>query len=189
MKRILLAALLCGVFAVSTAATPGNSIYQVTANLSDQDGRQFKLSDLHGKPVLVSMFYNSCKFVCPMLIDTVRMTEQSLSAKERAGLTTVLITFDPERDDVAVLKSVATQRELDPVRWTLARTDPASVRKIAATLDIQYRKLSDGEFNHTTVLVLLDGEGRVVGRTRKMGAVDPAFVQLIRNTEKAKQAR
>jgi protein SCO1/2 len=191
MKRILLAALLCCAAATSNAAppqaaaVPGSSIYQVGATLSDQDGRQFKLGDLHGKPVLVSMFYNSCKFVCPMLIDTVRMTEQSLTAQERAGLSTLLITFDPERDDIATLKTVASKRELDPKRWILARTDLASVRKIAATLDIQYRQLSDGEFNHTTVLVLLDGEGRVVGRTKKMGTVDPAFVQLIRRTEQA----
>jgi protein SCO1/2 len=191
MKRILLAALLCTAAAMpnaappQAAAVPGNSIYQVGATLSDQDGRQFKLGDLHGKPVLVSMFYNSCKFVCPMLIDTVRMTEQSLTAQERAGLSTLLITFDPERDDIATLKTVASKRELDPKRWILARTDLASVRKIAATLDIQYRQLSDGEFNHTTVLVLLDGEGRVVGRTKKLGTVDPAFVQLIRRTEQA----
>jgi protein SCO1/2 len=202
MKHLVFATLLMGAAAGALAAAPvatpaagatralpGDSVYQVTAPLSDQDGRQFTFDQMRGKPAVVSMFYNSCKFVCPMLIDTVRMTEEALSAKERDALSTLLLTFDPARDDVASLKAVATHRELDPKHWTLARTDAASVRKIAATLDIQYRQLSDGEYNHTTVLVLLDGEGRVVGRTKKMGVVDPAFVALIHSTLKAAAKR
>jgi protein SCO1/2 len=138
--------------------------------------------------MLVSMFYNSCKFVCPMLIDTLRSTEQTLTAEERAKVSMLLITFDPARDDVKALKAVAEQRGLAPGHWTLARTDAANVRQIAAALDIQYRQLGDGEYNHTTVLVLLDGEGRIVGRTKKLGAVDPAFQKLLRQTIQAAKA-
>jgi protein SCO1/2 len=170
-----------------TAALPGTSLYRITAPLVDQQGRPFTLAARRGHPVLVSMFYNSCQFVCPMLIDTMRITEASLSAQERARLSTLLITFDPARDDVNRLAAVAAQRRLDPANWTLARTDPASVRKIAAALDIQYRQLSDGEYNHTTVLVLLDRDGNVAGRSRKMGAVDPAFLKLIHSTLAADQ--
>lgn len=176
--------------APATVATPlpGASLYRIGAALTDQQGRPFTLAARRGQPMLVSMFYNSCQFVCPMLIDTVRMTEQSLTAQERAQLSSLLITFDPERDDVNALAAVAAQRALDPANWTLARTDAASVRKIAAALDIQYRLLSNGEYNHTTVLVLLDRDGKVVGRSKKMGAVDPAFLKLIRSTLAAGQS-
>jgi len=163
-------------------ALPGDSVYQVAATMTDQNGRAFKLEDHRGKPVLVSMFYNSCKFVCPMLIDTMVLTQQGLSAKERSQLGLLLITFDPARDDVKSLKSIADARDLDGVQWTLARTDATSVRKIAATLGIQYRLLSDGEYNHTTMLVLLDGDGRIVGRTKRIGTSDPAFIKLVKQT-------
>jgi protein SCO1/2 len=166
----------------ATAPLPGNSVYRIGANLVDQQGQPFTLAARRGHPVLVSMFYNSCQFVCPMLIDTARMTTEGLSVQEKAELSTLLITFDPARDDVKALKAVADQRGLDPAGWTLARTDAASVRKIAAALDIQYRLLSNGEYNHTTVLVLLDRDGNVVGRSKKMGAADPAFVKLIHST-------
>jgi protein SCO1/2 len=168
--------------AASGAPLPGDSVYQVPATMVDQNGRAFKLEARRGQPVLVSMFYNSCQFVCPMLIDTLRSTEQSLTPEERSHLSMMLITFDPARDDVKTLKSVADQHALDPARWTLARTDAASVRKIAATLGIQYRLLADGEYNHTTVLILLDADGRIVGRTKKIGVTDPAFLKLVRQT-------
>jgi protein SCO1/2 len=164
------------------AALPGNSIYQNAAMMTDQNGQSFKLADRRGQPMLVSMFYNSCQFVCPMLIDTLAGTEKELTSDERAHLSMMLITFDPARDDVKTLKSIADKRNLDPAHWTLARTDAGSVRKIAATLGIQYRLLADGEYNHTTVLVLLDADGRVVGKTKKIGMVDPDFVKLIRQT-------
>jgi protein SCO1/2 len=171
-----------GTAAEAAAPLPGGSLYRIGATLTDQQDRPFTLAARRGHPVLVSMFYNSCQFVCPMLIDTARMTTEALAPKERAELSTLLITFDPDRDDVKALGAVAAQRGLDPAGWTLARTDAASVRKIAAALDIQYRQLSNGEYNHTTVLVLLDRNGSVVGRSKKMGAVDPAFVKLIRST-------
>lgn len=159
---------------------PGDSVYQVAATLTDQDGRAFRLGDHRGKPVLVSMFYTSCKFVCPMLIDTMALTQQSLGTGERARLDLLLISFDPARDDIQKLKSVAGARDLNPAQWTLARTDATSVRKIAAALGIQYRLLSDGEYNHTTVLVLLDAEGRMVGQTKKIGTVDTEFIKLVK---------
>lgn len=171
--------------AVPGNALSGDSVYQMPATMIDQDGRTFKLQERRGHPVLVSMFYNSCQFVCPMLIDALRNTEQELTAEERAHLSIMLITFDPARDDVKVLKSIADKRNLDLAHWTLARTDPASVRKIAATLGIQYRLLADGEFNHTTVLILLDSEGRIIGKTKKLGETDPAFVKLVRKAVQA----
>lgn len=157
---------------------PRNSIYQLPIKLTDQDGHGFRLADKRGKPVIVSMFYNSCQFVCPMLIDTVRLTEDSLTQAQRDKLAIMLITFDPARDSVAVLKGIAAKRRLDN-QWTLARTDGAAVRKLAALLGIQYRLLDNGDFNHSTVLVLLDDQGRIIGSTSQIGDVDPQFLKLV----------
>ncbi|OYT90661.1 MAG: SCO family protein [Burkholderiales bacterium PBB3] len=170
-------------------ALPGDSIYQVAATLTDQNGRAFKLVERRGQPTLVSMFYNTCKFVCPMLIDTMELTQQGLTAQERAQLSMLLLTFDPARDNTKALKSIAEARVLDTHQWTLARTDATSVRKIAATLGIQYRLLADGEYNHTTVLVLLDADGRIVGRTKRIGASDPDFIKLVKQTLQANSRR
>jgi protein SCO1/2 len=159
---------------------PKNSIYQLALPLADQDGRNFTLAERRGQPVLISMFYTSCQFVCPMLIEEIRITEARLSEAERAHLTVLMVSIDPAHDSVAVLKSTSEKRELPSPHWTLARADAKNVRKLAAVLGIQYRALPGGDFNHTTALILLDADGRIAGRSSQMGSVDPAFLKLLK---------
>ncbi len=165
--------------AFALSEPPADSLYQLKFELVNQDGRDFALGDRAGKPQLVSMFYTSCPFVCPLVIDTLKRTQNELSAAERARLDVLLVSFDPERDTPAKLKETFEQRKLDAATWTLARTDERNVRKLAAALGVQYRELENGEINHSVALVLLDAQGRIVAQTDKYGAVDPDFVAAL----------
>jgi protein SCO1/2 len=162
-----------------SAALPGNSVYQLPSR-SPTSRTEFPPRGATRPPLLISMFYTSCQFVCPMLIDSIRDAEKQLAPAEREQLGVLLVTFDPEHDTVAVLKRTADERGLDPVRWSLARTDPATVRKLASVLGIQYRALPNGDFNHTTAILLLDAQGRVVAKSSQLGRAEPAFVNRIR---------
>ncbi len=162
------------------AALPGDSVYQLDARFTDQDGRPFSLVQRRGQPMLVGMFYTSCEFVCPLLVEALRNTEAGLTAPERARLSVLLITIDPVRDTGAVLKRTAGQRQIDSPRWTLARGDVATTRKLAAVLGLQYRALPNGDFNHSTDLILLDAEGRVAARTKQLSGIDPEFLSKVK---------
>lgn len=163
------------------AALPGDSLYLLEDRFSDQAGKPFVLADRRGKPQLVAMFYTSCRYICPLIVDSAKGVEHRLSPEERARLGILLVSLDPDRDDTAALASVASKRKLDPARWTLARTDAAGVRRVAALLGVRYRALADGEFNHSSAMVLLDAEGRVLARTEKLGTVpDPAFLAAVK---------
>ena len=161
---------------VQATPLPANSIYQLSVPFTDQSGRPSKIEDWRGKPVMISMFYSSCQFVCPRIVDALKRTEESLATK----VPILMVSFDPVRDDTAALKAMAEERHIDPKLWTLARTDARNVRKLAATLGIQYRELPSGEFNHASVIILLDAEGRIMGKTSTLGEADPAFVKLVK---------
>lgn len=181
---IVLATFVIAVFGsrhgVAADALPGNSIYRLDVALVDQDGTASHLADRQGKPVLISMFYSSCQFVCPMIIDTLKKTERTLDADDRREVDVLLVSFDPAKDTPERLKAVAAQHKLDTPRWSLARTEAEQVRKLAALLDIQYRALGDGDFNHSSVLILLDPQGRIVARSDKLGEVDPALAAALK---------
>lgn len=164
------------------AELPANSTYRLEVPLVDQDGRGLHFADGRGKPRLVSMFYTSCKYVCPLIIDTLMATERAVDPADRPRLDVLVVSFDPDRDDPPALKRVAEKRKLDTPRWTLARTEEANVRKLAAVLGIQYRQLADREFNHSSALVLLDADGRIVARTNTIGEIDPDFVAKVKQT-------
>jgi protein SCO1 len=160
---------------------PSESVYRLSVKLTDQHGKRFDWSQRRGKAQLVSMFYTSCQYICPLIVDSGKAVEKQLTPSGRERLGILLISMDPGRDTPAALMSIATKRKLDPARWTLASPAQADVRKIAGVLGIRYRALADGEFNHTSALVLLDGEGRILARTEQMGAkVDPEFMAQVR---------
>ena len=165
----------------ATAPTATDSIYKLPITLTDQLGQSRPLEALRGRPVLATMFYTSCQMVCPMIVEAIRANEQLLSAAEREQLSVLMVSFDPERDTVPVLKATADKRGVSAPHWTLARCDAQSVRRMAAVLGIRYRQMPDGEFNHSSTILLLDREGRIAARTHNISGADPAFVQRVRS--------
>lgn len=188
MKRLLcmLAALaLCASALAAPGPTPAprDSVYRLPVQLTDQQGKRFDWGSRRGKVQLVSMFYTSCQYICPLIVDSGKAVDKQLTPSERARLGVLLISMDPKRDTPAALMSVASKRKLDPLRWTLASPAQADVREIAGVLGIRYRALADGEFNHTSALVLLDTDGRILARTEQVGSkVDPQFMAQVRES-------
>lgn len=181
MKAFLLAVLLVvAPLASADSSYPPQSIYGLSAKLLDQSGATRGLDMYRGHPVLVTMFYGSCPLACPMLIDTLRSFERSLTPAERARIRVVLISIDPERDTTESLRALATTRRIDLSRWTLVHTDEATVRKIAAVLNIQYRRLPDGSYNHASVISLLTPEGEIAARSSVLGKADERLAAALR---------
>ncbi len=163
------------------SSLPGNSVYQLPLVLTDHNGRAADWRVRRGKPQLVSMFYTSCKYICPLIIDSGKAIERQLTPAEQQRIGILLISMDPKRDTPAALKYIVEKRKLDVARWTLASPPKQDVRAVAGVLGIRYRALADGEFNHTSALVLLDADGRILARTERMGArPDPEFLAAVK---------
>ena len=165
----------------ATSPLPSDSVLQLPGTFTAQNGKTFALADRRGHPQLVAMFYSSCQYMCPLIVDAGKGVDKSLTANERAKLRVLMISIDPARDSPAALTALASNRHLETSRWTLARTDATTVRKTAALLGVRYRRLDDGEFNHSSAWVLLDAQGRILARTEKMTPVpDPEFLAKVR---------
>jgi len=182
MRRLVLGLLatLCTFTAPARESDPPASLYHLDAALTDQSGAARGLDVYRGHPVLVTMFYASCQATCPLIVDTLRATERELTAQQRAGLRVLMISVDPQRDTPAALKSLAQERHLD-ARWTLAHADAGTVRNIAALLNVQYRQLPSGEFNHSTIIALLSPKGEIEASSSVLGHADPALLAKLRD--------
>lgn len=188
-KRSIFTALFFGFFflwiSTSHAAAlelPRNSLYQLDVAVTDQDGHTTSWRDSAGSssgPRMVSMFYTHCDYVCPMLFEAIRNIELQLPPTQRQLLQVGLITLDPERDDIAALKKTADQRGGDAARWRLYRTQPKEVRKLAGVLGVQFRQLKNGEFNHSTLIILIDAQGIELARTDNITKTDANFIKAV----------
>ena len=166
--------------APAAAPLPKDSVYQLALPLTDQHGRTADWRQHRGQPQVVAMFYTSCQYICPLIVDSGKAVQHALTPAEQAKLGILLISMDPKRDTPAALMTVAKKRDLDASRWSLASPRPDDVRSVAGVLGVRYRQLADGEFNHTSALVLLDRDGRIVTRTEKIGSVvDPEFIAAV----------
>lgn len=181
--EIVTAVIALGAIAVVSwahAVLPSDSIYQLPVTLRAQDDRTIPMASLQGKVRIVSMIYTHCTNVCPLTVESIKTIDAKLTAPQQARLQRLLVTLDPKRDATTALRQFMHEHRLDSAYWTMARPDPGDLRKLAAVLGIQYRQLSNWEFNHTSVLLLVDAQGRIRARQTQLGKIDQDFVAAVR---------
>lgn len=145
---------------------PADSIYQVKSSWVDQSGKKIELASLAGKPVAISMVYLSCKFSCPTTVLHMKELQKLLPASLRHEVQFVLVSFDGEHDTPAVMKKYAAKHQLAFPEWRFITTrNEADVRELASLIDFKYKKIGDGDFEHSFGIVVLDASGRVLGST------------------------
>lgn len=173
MKRLrvaLSAALLAmvGWPACPAAGLGEDSLYQLHAQLDAQSGAKVGFDLYRGHPVLIGMFYGSCPATCPLLITGMQVYESHLDEAARARLRVLLVSFDAARDTPRQLDALARLHHADPTRWTFTSAAETDARKIAALLGVRYTRLADGSFDHSSLITLLDAQGRMLASTTKL---------------------
>ncbi len=127
--------------------------------LTDQDGNPFQLTSLRGYPVLVYFGYTHCPDVCPTSIGIINEALAAVGPGPRA----VFVSIDPDRDDVAAMKSYL--RYLPPAYVGLSGT-PEDIRRAADGWNVQYAKIETGSaggyaMGHSSNVYLVDARGMV----------------------------
>ncbi len=161
-------------------ARPGASVYALDVALDSATGAALHLSDFAGQPVVVTMFYSRCTYVCPALTLSLQRIEAALAPAERERVRFLMVSLDDVNDTPSVLATFAQSHHLEAPRWTVAHAGAADVRLLAAGLDIRYRRLPDGTFSHSSVITVLDADGVVRVRSSDLSGTDPTLLSLLR---------
>ena len=119
------------------------------------------------------MFYAGCPSACPLLTSDLKRIERLIPEPMRSNVRVLMVSFDAERDTPSILARLKQERGMDRTRWTLASAVDDEARELAGVLGIRYRKLDNGEFFHSSVIVLLDARGRTQARLDGIGS-DPS---------------
>jgi len=189
LRRVLILQLCFGLIAAglalfaadALATVPSDSLHRLGFPLIDQKGQRFTLADEHRPATIVTMFYGDCHSACPIAIETTKRMVEGVPAERRKNLRVLLISLNPGTDTPETLGHLIMRHDLDPQVFRFAvPADESHTRQIAATLGIKYRRLPDGEINHSTRFVLLDADGRIVKASERLGVEPEAdFLEAI----------
>lgn len=132
--------------------------------LVDQDGKEFRLSSLHGRPTLLFFGYTHCPDACPTMMSKVSRAYR-IAGDDAKEIKTLFVSVDVDRDSPQVLKEYMSYFGAMPaigLTGSRAQVD-AVVKKFGAYYEIHDDGSAMGPtVDHTVRLFLLDENGNVV---------------------------
>lgn len=170
-------------FATNEAANGANAVDARTADdsplapvlgeapqfsLTDQEGREFGSSDLHGKVWIANFIFTRCRATCPMQTQQMRAVQETL-AKDPSwpGIRLLSISVDPEFDRPTVLKAYAATVDADTSQWKFLTGERESIWRLSKEgfrLPVSDdARNSDMPIMHDSKFVLVDRQGRIRG--------------------------
>ena len=145
----------------------GHSIYQLESDWRDENDNIVSVGSLRGQPVVMVMIYTSCQYVCPLLIQDVKLLEAELDEGMRKRATFAVVSFDPARDTPAQLASYRAKQHLEGENWVFLTGNEDIVLDLSVALGVRFRPDGRGDLLHSNIITVLDEHGVI--RHRQTG--------------------
>jgi protein SCO1/2 len=138
-------------------------------SLTNQAGQPVTLTNLLGRVWIADVIFTRCQSSCENLTRRLAALQGRLPAPDRVQL--VSLTADPEYDTPAVLTKYGQNHAARPERWQFLTGSKKEIYRLAIE-DLKFtvvdktqepREPLEEMFLHSTLLVLVDRQGRVRG--------------------------
>jgi len=128
---------------------------------TDSEGRTLRVSDLRGKPLVVSFIYTGCFQACPV---ATQFLSQAVGTARRAlgegKFNVVSIGFNQPFDNPMAMAAFARQNRISDPNWRFLTPDAGSLEALTTALGFVYEATPKG-FDHITQVSIIDAQGRV----------------------------
>jgi protein SCO1/2 len=124
----------------------------------DTQGRAFTLSDLKGKPVILSPIYAGCPSACIVISRSVKKALSELNLNPET-YTVLTFSFDP-KEALADMRSFQQKHQLNASNWRVACVhDDDALFELLDAIDFRFTYVSEQVKDHPNLLVFLDSDG------------------------------
>lgn len=136
--------------------------YQVPHfEVTDQTGKTIKSKNLSNHIILASLFFASCKDVCPTMNRRLKSVYDKV--KEFEEVKFISFTVDPKNDTTEVLANYAAKYNADSEKWHFCRTEnETEVLRLAQQFLLPV-SIEDETIDHSQQFILLDKQRRIRG--------------------------
>lgn len=158
---------------------PYESMRIIPFSMIDQNGNTATQDMLEGPWTVMSFMFTHCVLACPQLQGNMYRLAESNTLRD-APVRFVSVSMDPVNDTVERLNAYAADMGVDYDRWKLLRADPVLIRNFMMELGFIPPREDGNEENlitlpdgstmgnilHPNSFLVIDPQGRVVGRYR-----------------------
>ncbi len=130
--------------------------------LTDQAGKQIRLSEFSGKVVLLTFGYSRCPNpnYCFRLSNNLAQVEKRFRGQAGRELVLMTVVIDPEHDKGVDLVNYASVWKADPAVWHFLTGPLPEIQKVAGMFGTDFWS-DDGFVTHTLHTVIVDRDGRL----------------------------
>ncbi len=130
--------------------------------LTDQAGKQIRLSEFSGKIVLLTFGYSRCPNpnYCFRLSNNLAQVEKRFRGQAGRELVLMTVVIDPEHDKGVELVNYSAVWKADPAIWRFLTGPLPEIQKVAGMFGTDFWS-DDGFVTHTLHTVIVDRDGRL----------------------------
>lgn len=131
--------------------------------LTRDDGSTFRLSEMHGRIVLLFFGYTSCPDVCPITMGSLKNVFDQVGEEDSANIKVVYISVDPQRDTPERVQGYVNHFHSDFIGLSGSEEQ---LSKVWSDYGI-FRQIVDGpsaagySVDHTARITLIDQDGNL----------------------------
>lgn len=145
---------------ITLSNIPDESIFNLQSKWITQHDDSISLIKFANKITVAAMIFTHCQSACPRIVADIQRIENALTSKEKEQVRFLLISMDPERDTPPVFREFSKEHGLNE-HWTLISSTMDATVEIANVLGVKVKKLSDGGFDHSNTIYILNKKGVV----------------------------
>ena len=147
--------------------------------LLDGAGGSVRLSDLRGKPLLISFVYTGCFQVCPTTTRTLkRAVEAAMGAFGTDAFNVVTVGFNLPFDSPEAMRAFGRQQGIHLPNWQFLSPDADTLHALAQEVGFQFVPVTGG-FDHLTQVTVVDLRGVVTAQVYGDGFALSALAEAL----------
>ena len=153
----------------------------VNYTLRDTQGQPFQMSQLRGKPLVVSMIYTSCHHICPTITRNLRdKIEIAQEALGEDAFSVVTVGFDWRVDTPERMREFESRLGVSRVpNWHFLATEAGVVEELSDNLGFLFYPSAKG-FDHLAQATVVDADGRIYRQVYGVDVETTAIVEPLK---------
>jgi len=156
------------------------SIFDLESKWITQSKDSISFKDLSDKITVAAMVFTHCGSACPRIVADMQRIEKALSPAELQQVQFLLISMDPARDTPERFVEFSEKHQLNDNWLGISANDNATM-EIANVLNVRVKRLSDGGFDHSNAIHLIDKNGNIAFQQNGLAQEPDEMIEKIKN--------